>query len=727
MIKTGFFLFKLNIFFFLLSILQINAVAADWQSQTIDGKNTDSDHTLSIISNNDGIMFFAYNGQDTINLAVYQPDTEEYHITTLDESYLGVDCVAMAVDSKGLPHIVYNLHGILKYAWYSNSKWETETVDSVDYTSFTARITIDIDIDIDQNDIPHVSYHDGDGFNLKYATKVNGTWSAVVVDTVDDVGSASKIRVSSDGTPHIVYWDDTNDILKHAVPGGFGWSTSLLPPLDPNISQVADLLAIEIDSNGLIHILYLEFSDLWYASHDTSNNSWQATQRSDIGDIRYASLTLDQSDNPHICFNAWYDGLFYGYKTPGGWASGLVAIDSGLPDLRFGRCSMTISPTGEPSITSYLGEAIQHYRFLGGYNWELEGTVDDDPEQMRGDVDLELDQSGFPHIAYEYLGQAGYAYWNGELWKKIHLEDFTAYSTNYVSMKLDMQGQPHIATSEAAELVYYQKSGDTFSSQIIPNLGVVGNLSIAVDQNNHPHIAYQETGDGDLRYVFNDGSNWQQTTIESVENVGGNTRLVLDATNTPHILYEGWGELHYTYWDGNSWIIENFADSLNGHGHDIALAADNNPVIVFNNYAGSEMTFSYAMRSAQGWTVENIGEDIAWGVNPSLALDSEGNPHVVFKQYEGQFDVSTLYYARKVNGQWIVSIIESGISTNSDDIERSSVKIDSSDDLHIGFERNYSLKYLSTSTVASPFDFSSLVSGGKSNILLFLPAILSGK
>ena len=80
-------------------------------------------------------------------------------------------------------------------------------------------------IAIDSNGYVHISYYDcGEltgGFctkgDLKYATNASGSWKTYTIDSEGDVGEWTSIAIDSNGKVHISYLDDTNNDLKYAT------------------------------------------------------------------------------------------------------------------------------------------------------------------------------------------------------------------------------------------------------------------------------------------------------------------------------------------------------------------------------------------------------------------------------------------------------------------------------------------------------------------------------
>ncbi|MFB0500330.1 MAG: carboxypeptidase regulatory-like domain-containing protein, partial [Candidatus Hadarchaeaceae archaeon] len=97
----------------------------------------------------------------------------------------------------------------LKYARWTGTSWEIQTVDSEgDVGDFTS-------IALDSGDNPHISYFDRGDFDLEYARWTGTSWEIQTVDN-EGVGAFASIALDFSGNPHISYYDVTNDDLKYS-------------------------------------------------------------------------------------------------------------------------------------------------------------------------------------------------------------------------------------------------------------------------------------------------------------------------------------------------------------------------------------------------------------------------------------------------------------------------------------------------------------------------------
>jgi RHS repeat-associated protein len=116
------------------------------------------------------------------------------------------------LDSSGNPRISYydSTNGDLKYASWTGSAWNIQTVDSTgsvgQYTSLV----------LDSSGNPHISFYDVTNTNLKYAKWTGSSWSLQTLDSTGTVGLWTSLALDSSGNPRIAYYDSTNANLKYA-------------------------------------------------------------------------------------------------------------------------------------------------------------------------------------------------------------------------------------------------------------------------------------------------------------------------------------------------------------------------------------------------------------------------------------------------------------------------------------------------------------------------------
>lgn len=214
--------------------------------------------------------------------------------------------------------------------------------------------------------------------------------------------------------------------------------------------------------------------------------------------------------------------------------------------------------------------------------------------------------------------------------------------------------------------------------------------AIAIDSNDQPHIAYRDDNNKSLKYAVLDESTntWNIQTVDKNGNVGRNPSLELDSDDDPHITYinltsEG-NHLKYASFDGNSWNIQTVTGEETGGYNSLALDSSDIPHIAFLSPLDqppndNNLKYGVLNKSTDTWDIQII-ENRTF-LTSYLELDSSGNPHIVYNSFNG-----TLRYASLIGGSWDTETV------NNESLGgKPSLAIDSNDQPHIAFY-NYSSK-----------------------------------
>jgi len=215
----------------------------------------------------------------------------------------------------------------------------------------------------------------------------------------------------------------------------------------------------------------------------------------------------------------------------------------------------------------------------------------------------------------------------------------------------------------------------------------VEDLSIAVDGNRNPHIAYYDMINADLKYAVKSGTNWINETVDSVGVVGIFSSIAIDSNGNPHISYRrGASTLKYAVKSGGIWSIETIST---GTISSITIDGSDNPRISYfwGNISTGMKDLRYGVKSGVVWNIEaveaylnNTGEG---GI--SIKLDSNGDPHISYLAN------ASVRYATKSGATWSIETIDSGAISSME----TSIALDASDNPHISYwnESNWDLKY----------------------------------
>lgn len=238
------------------------------------------------------------------------------------------------------------------------------------------------------------------------------------------------------------------------------------------------------------------------------------------------------------------------------------------------------------------------------------------------------------------------------------------------ALAIDSAGDLHALFTASDGLNYMKRtSGVWGAATVIDSRGTTG--SIAIDQDDHPHIAYYDGTSQDLNYAVFNGVSWSTTTLDSSGNVGAYQSIAIDAGGRPHIAYSYTSSgitIRYAHYDGTAWSFEDLLDTsadglglafkrnqlptvwarpnylqfdgtswshvqtfivsvqscyaLNGFDYGHWTSYPNFAGIGFLQYNNSIATFDTV--DPRGGSSSGVG---AWS---NLLLDGNGNPHVAY-------------------------------------------------------------------------------------------------
>lgn len=577
---------------------------------------------------------------------------------------------SLRVDSTDKPHIAYQ-EGIpnfdLKYASLLDSGWEIQNVDSFGYVGFFASLALDM------NDNPKISYvemiNGSQNNSLKFASWEGTKWTIEVVDSTGDVGRFNSLDLDSNGNAYISYFDGMNGILKYASQVDFGWNLELVD-YEGYTGNLGSQTSIALDSSDYPHIAYVDEKDFdiryaWY-----NGSSWSIQVINSDGEYcRGPSLALSPKDYPRISY-----------------------YDSG--DLKYAAVNATSFPT--PLISPTQNTSPPPAPQPSGIQFVESGVADIGMMSA-----LALDSKGYPCIAYlnRYRltnSSIKYAQWTGSNWN-IQTVKGDGIVGRYPSLALDSKDNPHIVYRNIAMLEYVSWNGSDWNFQTVGSPGEFGSYnSLLLDSNDNPRLSYRETKNSELRYATLSDSGWNLNTVDAEGNsIGSHNSLAIDSYGNPHISYmqsiPAIG-LKYAYYNGSGWHIETVDAGGAGVGFDSSIAVDyagRVHISYFSFIPGTSNCFlKYAVKSELGWQIVAIDSGNGTGKDTSLALDSNGNPHISY--YDA--NRGDLRYAWWNGSVWIIRIIDSAGNVG----EASSLALDSNDQAHISYydRTNTDLKYV---------------------------------
>jgi hypothetical protein len=273
---------------------------------------------------------------------------------------------------------------------------------------------------------------------------------------------------------------------------------------------------------------------------------------------------------------------------------------------------------------------------------------------------------------------------------------------DHQSIAVDPSDYPHISYEGDSDfnnnvLKHAFFDGKDWNVEVVDDGGTgdAGSCNaIAIDSLGHIHIAYLAFYYSRyLRYAYFDGTKWNITVLSDLpDGEVSCPSIAVDTNNYPHISQvNSAGELRYMKYDGNTWIAETVANGNPSYGTSIALSPSGEVHIAF-----SDGNLAWANKKvSEDWEINYLDNGLATARNPSIALDSLGNPHVAYYVSYYPFSGFELKYSRYDGVTWQTQTIKDGVELNP---RFSCFKLDAQDHPHVCFmvydpTTGYSLTY----------------------------------
>lgn len=313
------------------------------------------------------------------------------------------------------------------------------------------------------------------------------------------------------------------------------------------------------------------------------------------------------------------------------------------------QASIALDADGNPHLAYYesLGKDLR-YGHWNDSAWILEDV--DTQGDVGGSPSIMVDSSGTPSIVYVDVttDSLKHAVRVGTTWQTTVIDSMgPGYAANIrmASARLGPAGSLHAcyyAGAPAGDSVKHAWTvGGSWENETVATSGLNDGFgvycSIALDQNEHTHIAYagQESG-GSLRHAAWNGTAWNVSTVDNTDGVSCCTAIALNASGYPFIGYQtGAGPGKLVAWNGTAWET-------------LSPASD---AAFFDSLAFDSLGRLHAVDSRTyriwdgGWTNESLpgtfGLPETFGYSATvLALDGD-LPRIAYVDAAGD-----LYYAR---------------------------------------------------------------------------------
>ena len=348
--------------------------------------------------------------------------------------------------------------------------WRTETADDSGW------VGIDPSIAVDTAGNPSISYYDEDNHDLKYAWKVDGSWQNEVVESEGDIGEESGLTIDNQGNVHVSYISHDQGALKYAKKSGGSWDVSTI---DNDNSHHVVTTSITLDSKGYPHIAYNWESGTEYGNNSDNKNNNKDSDIVNDGD----SDNNNGNGGSFIKYASWNGNSWNIEKATTGGSDVYLALDNqDQPHI----CFIKDEPDSDPLI---------HYVSKSTGAWQT--SIVDSETKSGGDCGIDVDTAGHVHITYHDYGQKAikYAERTGDAWE-IQVAARDTGRQEGLRMVVDSGDQPHIifANDQQEKLIHATLIDDSWEQETINRMGIP---SVAIDDDNHLHVAHGYTVDTD--------------------------------------------------------------------------------------------------------------------------------------------------------------------------------------------------------------------------------------
>lgn len=238
-----------------------------WTAPLLIASNSDQMGKISIGFSPENIMYIAYLNSfwnSPIQIIYYKNNTWTGPIALATSSY---NDLAMAVDTNGYLHLV----GYIISASPAGPNYLTNAPDSIwkplealePSWSGGQLETLNLEIALDNNNVPHVSYS-GNYQNtwdedFKYANRIGGTWSSEYVDN-QTFSQHCAIALDNSAHAYLFYLHTETSKLKYANNTSGSWVKRVID------FDAEDICDIQVDNLGYKHFVYSEGDDLFYST-----------------------------------------------------------------------------------------------------------------------------------------------------------------------------------------------------------------------------------------------------------------------------------------------------------------------------------------------------------------------------------------------------------------------------------------------------------------------------
>ncbi len=189
--------------------------------------------------------------------AIWNPESEAFESESTLQSAVH-PFADFILDQNDSPHFVFHWHNPpdATYTTYNGTNWVQRPIPSDGHDGFGPSIILDADGHAHVSFINGRSIDDPDGVGIEYGFFDGADWTVETVGTEPELShhSGTSIGLNTDGSPSIAYYDSVAKALMFATRESGGWSIDVVD----DVGDPGRFSSMQFDSQGYPRIAYLD-------------------------------------------------------------------------------------------------------------------------------------------------------------------------------------------------------------------------------------------------------------------------------------------------------------------------------------------------------------------------------------------------------------------------------------------------------------------------------------
>ncbi|GEM_PF-6708758 len=279
---------------------------------------------------------------------------------------------------------------------------------------------------------------------------------------------------------------------------------------------------------------------------------------------------------------------------------------------------------------------------------------------------LAFDRMGFPAIAYyaQRSEKGKYAVKTEKGWAIESFEKLKGFE-HFINLSFNRLNEPNLAfcfnslrsaVPEEGLSPYFAYLRDSRWNTVFSfDKGKNCFISMALDKNDYPHIAYLDTDTRQIKLANWNGKEWiieaPLRLVRKVPDKGFRLSLAINSNGVPCIAYFGpqHHSMNYMEKRDGKWIVEILDRGSSGHnvGEFCSLALDSRDTPHMSYYDVGKQCLKYATKKGK-WHSSIVDRDPGVGIYSNIAVDSNDRPHIAYYDPKG----GIVRYCTVLNKKW---------------------------------------------------------------------------